>query len=84
MLACVLEWFGPPKSWGVVRRKCFDDKGVMKMGKRGGVPGATDQGTREEVPLVIDKIGDYHFDNFQGKSCGGRQACCESLGESAP
>ena len=52
------------------------DKGVMKVGDSGDVPGVTGQGACDETGLVIDKMSDDHFDDLLGEP-GGRGWGCQ-------
>ena len=45
--------------------------GVMEVKNSGDVPGVTSHGARAETVNVIDKVGDDHFGDLQGKP-GGR------------
>ena len=45
----------------------FNGKGVMEVGNSGNVPRITGQGARAETGCVVDKIGNDHFDDLQGK-----------------
>jgi hypothetical protein len=45
----------------------YSSKGVMEVRNGGDVPGATGQGACEEATLVIDEMGDYHFNDFLGE-----------------
>jgi len=59
-------------------------KGVMQTRSSGDVPRVTGHGAREETALVIVKIGDDPFDDFQGKSGGRGTVCCRGLRMNAP
>ena len=42
----------------------------MEVRDGGDVPGITNQGAREEAGSVIDKVGNHHLDDLQGKFDG--------------
>jgi len=70
-LARILEWFGPPKFRIKVRPTVSSGKSVMEMRDRGDVPGVTGEGACKKAGSVIDKMGDDHFNDLQGKVGGG-------------
>jgi len=55
-------------------------KGVVEVRNSGHVPGAGDHGTYEKTARVVDKVGDNHFDDIQGKPDGGSQGRHRSQG----
>ena len=65
----VAERFGPHEfvECAPVVIRWWNDKGVMEMRYGGDVPGVTGLGAGEEAALVVDKMGDDHFDNLLGK-----------------
>ena len=78
-LARILEWFGPPTFRIKVGPAISSDKSMMEMRDRGDVPGITGEGACKEAACIIDKMGDDHFNDLQGKFCGGRRACDGNL-----
>ena len=45
----------------------FKGRGIMEVGNSGSVPGITGHGARAETGYVVDKGGNDHFDDLQGK-----------------
>jgi len=53
----------------------------MEMRDRGDVPGITGEGACKEATCSIDKMGDDHFDDLQGKFGGGDERAMGSCSE---
>ena len=66
-----LEWLGPPPFKADERPTIHGHKSVVEVRDSGNVPGVTGQGACYKTGRVIDKVGDYHFDDLQGE-VGGR------------
>jgi len=69
----VPEWFGPLGSpisvpGNSVPEIGTGDEGVMEMRNGDNVPGVTGQGARKEAALVVDEMGDDHFEDLYGES----------------
>jgi len=45
----------------------FKGQGVVEVGNSGNVPGITGHAARAETGRVVDKVGNDHFDDLQGK-----------------
>jgi hypothetical protein len=70
------EWFGPPRLWFLGPLSIgWSDEGVMKVRDGGDVPGVTGQGACEEAALVVDQMGNDHFDDPLGEPGCKRRGC---------
>jgi len=78
------EWFGPNDFLLCAPGKCLGSKSVVNVRNSGEVPGVTGQGACEKPVLVVDEVGDDHFDDIHGKSDDRGRACCGGLQISTP
>ena len=68
----VQERFGPQETPFHPQGGNHSSKGVMEVRNGGDIPGVTGPGACKETALVVDEMGDDHFDNLVGKP-GGRR-----------
>ena len=54
----------------------LENEGVMKLRSRGDVQRTTGEGACHETVLVVDEVGNNHFDDFLGNGrCNGDPLC---------
>ena len=68
-----------PRGLPLPPRHGHSSEGVMEVGDDGDVPGATGQGTCEEMALVVDEMGNDHLKDVLGKFGDGGRTCCGNL-----
>ena len=68
----VPEWFRPLGSpiFSFFPELGMADEGVMETRNGDDVPGVTGQGTRKEAALVVDEMGDDHFEDLHREPDG--------------
>ena len=60
---------GPPKIFAP--EVAVDEEVMVGVRDGGDIPGVTSQGAHAKTGHVVDEICNDHFNDLQGKSCGG-------------